>query len=60
MCNSDISNCSTCVNSTYCLTCANASYLKSDNNACLTNCFSLDVGSCDDNTNFKCLKINII
>jgi len=60
LCNLNIINCSTCTSSVYCLTCANNSFLKSDNSACVTNCVNSDIGSCQDNTNFKCLRTGII
>jgi len=42
------------------LTCANNSFLKSDNSACVVNCLISDLGSCQDNANFKCMKTGII
>jgi len=60
LCNLNIPNCVTCTNSTNCLTCTNNSFLKSDNSICVASCIISDLGSCQDNTNFKCLRAGII
>jgi len=60
LCNLNIVNCTNCTNSTNCSKCANDSFLKSDNSACVASCVVSDVGSCQDNINFKCLRIGII
>lgn len=37
----------------------NGKFLKFDKTGCVTDCLLNDIGSCVDNTNFKCLK-NIV
>lgn len=38
LCNSQISNCSTCTNFSYCTSCVNNTYLAITNNFCVANC----------------------